>query len=330
MTRLALIPSLAALLALAPPSEAFQAQNPGRVALPVIVTTDPTIALSRAAVALRAGGRLLAQGVVIAGDGRIVTCLSALGGARQVDVRYPNGRTISALLVAQDDEQNLALLQPRTGSWPNGVPLGAGARRATRATVSLGDPPGISSLTFARRRTFVEGSVLLRDAWQLDPVPVASALGSGALNERGELAAVLVASRGGSSGPAAPPSAYGAPVSAVSALLARAGDTARPWLGFTARASRGNEGVVQAGTRVPSLRILEVAAGGPAERAGLVGGPRPDELLQADGVPVGTEADLGRVLDRHRPGDTIVLRVARGGSQYELSLTLGRFPALVP
>jgi serine protease Do len=328
MTRPALIPCLAALLALVPSSsEAVRVLAPSPTP---VVTRDPAALLSRAAVALRANGRLLAQGVVIAGDGRIVTCLSALGGARQVDVRYPNGRTIAALQVAQDERENLALLQPRTGSWPEGVTLANGARRGTRATISTGDPPGISSLIFTRRRTFVEGGALLRDAWQLDPVPAAGSIGSGVLNERGELAAVLVASRGESAGLASPPSAYGAPVTAVSALLARAGDTARPWLGFTARASRLSERANTEGSRSPSLRILDVAAGGPAERAGLVGGAQPDELLQASGVAVGSEADLARVLDGHRPGDTIVLRVARGGGLYDVPLTLGRFPALSP
>lgn len=289
---------------------------------------EPVDALGRAAVTLRSAGTLLAQGVVLSGDGRIVTCLSSLRGARQVDVRYPNGRTLAATVVAQDETFNLALLQPRTGHWPNGVALAPGTRRATRATLSMGDPPGITTVSFARRRTFVDGEALLRDAWQLDPVPTPNAVGAGVLNERGQLAAVIVAPHTNSSGAAAAPSAFGAPSLAIAALVQRAGDTARPWLGFTARALRAGETIP--GAIGNGLRVLDVANGGPAQTTGLIGGRSPDHILMADGTALRIEADLASVLERHRPGDTITLRVVREGQQYDVPLALGRFPAMTP
>ncbi len=291
-------------------------------------TREPVDALSRAAVTLRSAGTLLAQGVVLAGDGRIVTCFTALRGARQVDVRYPNGRTLTATVVAQDETFNLALLQPRTGHWPTGVALAPGTRRGTRATISMGDPPGITTVTFARRRTFVDGDELVRDAWQLDPVPTPNAIGAGVLNERGQLAAVIVAPHTNSSGAAAAPSTFGAPALAIAAMLQRAGDTARPWLGFTARALRAGETIT--GAIGSGLRVLDVANGGPAQTTGLIGGRAPDHVLMADGTALRIEADLASVLERHRPGDTITLRVVRGGQQYDVPLALGRFPALTP
>lgn len=295
------------------------AQSPAR---------EPVDALSRAAVTLRSAGTLLAQGVVLAGDGRIVTCRSALRGARQVDVRYPNGRTLTATVVAEDETFNLALLQPRTGHWPNGVALAPGTRRGTRATFSMGDPPGITTVTFTRRRTFVDGDELLRDAWQLDPVPTANAVGAGVLNERGQLAAVIVTPTSNSNGSAAPPSTFGAPALAVAALVQRAGDTARPWLGFTARALRAGETIP--GAIGVGLRVLDVANGGPAQLIGLIGGRTPDYILMADGTALRIEADLAAVVERHRPGDTITLRVVRAGQQYDVPLSLGRFPAQTP
>ena len=298
------------------------------VEIPQSAAVNPVDALARAAVTLRSNGRLLAQGVVLADDGRIVTCLSALDGARQVEVRYANGRTLAATLVAQDDTFNLALLQPRTGSWPSGVHLAPGTRRGTRATLSMGDPPGITTVGFARRRSFVAGDQLLRDAWQLDPVPTANAVGAGVLNERGQLAAVIVTPRSGSSGNSAPPSAFGAPALVIAAMVQRAGETARPWLGFTARALRAGEsiqGVIGSG-----LRVLDVAAGGPAQTTGLIGGRTPDHVIMADGVALRVEADLASVLERHRPGDSITLRVARGAQLYDVPLVLGRYPALTP
>lgn len=363
MSRSVSLPTLAALVLCAPAAVGFRYVPPGTPSQPrpVIVTSgatqpqnsgwvgpqpvgtqpvaqeveiapsapvNPVDALARAAVTLRSNGRLLAQGVVLAGDGRIVTCLSALDGARQVDVRYANGRTLAANLVAQDETYNLALLQPRTGAWPGGVHLAPGTRRGTRATLSMGDPPGITTVGFARRRSFVDGEQLLRDAWQLDPVPTPNAIGAGVLNERGHLAAVIVTPRASSSGPTAPPSTFGAPALAIAEMLQRAGDTARPWLGFTARALRAGEtiqGVIGTG-----LRVLDVATGGPAQTTGLLGSRTPDHVIMADGVALRVEADLASVLERHRPGDSITLRVARGGQLYDVPLVLGRYPALVP
>jgi serine protease Do len=315
------------------PRPVVVASDPNASVQPVEIPPSPAVnpvdALARAAVTLRSAGALLAQGVVLAGDGRIVTCLSALRGARQVDVRYANGRTLAAVLVAQDDVFNLALLQPRTGSWPQGVALAPGTRRGTRATLSMGDPPGITTVSFARRRSFVDGDELLRDAWQLEPVPTVNAIGSGVLNERGQLAAIVVTPRQpGASGASAPPATFGAPAQAIAELVQRAGDTARPWLGFTARALRAGEAIQ--GVIGNGLRVLDVAPGGPAQTTGLLGGPNPDHVLMADGVALRVEADLAAVLERHRPGDTITLRVARGGQMYDVPLVLGRFPALVP
>lgn len=363
MSRSVSLPTVAALILCAPAAVGFRYVPPGTPSQPrpVVVTTgatqpqnsgwvgpqpvatqpaaaeveiaqspavNPVDALARAAVILRSNGRLLAQGVVLAGDGRIVTCLSALDGVRQVEVRYANGRTLAANLVAQDDTYNIALLQPRTGAWPNGVHLAPGTRRGTRATISMGDPPGITTVGFARRRSFVDGEQLLRDAWQLDPVPTANAIGAGVLNERGQLAAVIVTARASSSGNTAPPSTFGAPALAIASMLQRAGDTARPWLGFTARALRAGEtiqGVIGTG-----LRVLDVAAGGPAQTTGLLGSRTPDHVIMADGAALRVESDLASVLERHRPGDSITLRVARGGQLYDVPLVLGRYPALVP
>jgi serine protease Do len=342
MSRRATVSTLSVLIACAPAVLAFRYVPPGgpqpvvptapqqqaAVEIPDSAPRSPVDALSRAAVVLRSNGTMLGQGVVLADDGRIVTCLSALNGARQVDVRYPNGRTLAAVLVAQDDDFNLALLQPRTGHWPNGVALAPGTRRETRATISLGDPPGITALTFTRRRSFVDGELLLRDAWQLDPVPTANAVGAGVLNERGQLAAVVVTPRSSGRSASAPPSAFGAPALVIAALVQRAGDTARPWLGFTARALRSGETIT--GAIGSGLRVLDVANGGPAQTTGLLGGRQPDHVLMADGSALRVEADLAAVLERHRPGQTITLRVARGGQQYDVPLALGRFPAMVP
>ncbi len=324
-----------------PPVNAPQAQTVVTVTQPANAAASPVIApsevrepvqaLMQAAVTLRANNVLLAQGVVLANDGRIVTCLSALGENQTVEVRYPNGRIANAFLVARDDQWNLALLQPRTGSWTGGVALAPGTRRGTRATISMGDPAGISAITFSRRRTYVMDHAMVRDAWELDPMPTRNAIGSGVLNERGQLAAVIVAdlpTRIRSLPVGMPPGPFGAPSLAIANMVRQVGNTARPWLGFTARALTGRETIP--GHIGGGLRVLDVVANGPALAASLMAGTTPDHVVSADGVPLRVESDLGNVLSRHRPGETILLRVARGGRLYDVSLVLGTFPPIGP
>ncbi len=56
---------------------------------------------------------------------------------------------------------------------------------------------------------------------------------------------------------------------------------------------------------------------------------RPGDLLVAiDGHPVKTIADLGEVLSRYKPGDTVTLTVIRGGKRLTLKVTLAENPRL--
>ncbi len=66
--------------------------------------------------------------------------------------------------------------------------------------------------------------------------------------------------------------------------------------------------------------ILAVEPGGPADRAGLVRG---DILLEVDGTPVRTLADVRSVLSRHRPGDTVSVVVQHGDERRTRTVTLG-------
>ncbi|MBK7075250.1 MAG: trypsin-like peptidase domain-containing protein [Myxococcales bacterium] len=80
---------------------------------------------------------------------------------------------------------------------------------------------------------------------------------------------------------------------------------------------------------VIGVGIRNITRGGPADRAGLTGlvqGAQGlelgDVITKIDGNPVAKTADLFRVLDRRRIGDTVELEVVRGGSRRTVKLTL--------
>jgi predicted metalloprotease with PDZ domain len=67
--------------------------------------------------------------------------------------------------------------------------------------------------------------------------------------------------------------------------------------------------------------VTEVRRGAPAHRGGI---NYDDEIIAIDGYRV---RDVGSHLERHRPGDTVTVSVARRGRMRDVQVTLGRAPA---
>jgi S1-C subfamily serine protease len=79
------------------------------------------------------------------------------------------------------------------------------------------------------------------------------------------------------------------------------------------------------------VMIQEVRPNGPAAKADLLGvrrNPRTgkpdfgDIILAIEGTPVNSFAELDRVVGKHKPGDTVKLRVARGDEVMDVQVTL--------
>jgi membrane-associated protease RseP (regulator of RpoE activity) len=75
---------------------------------------------------------------------------------------------------------------------------------------------------------------------------------------------------------------------------------------------------------VKSNVIVEVVAGGPAEKAGLKVG---DVVLAVDGKDLGIGSDLATAISTHKPGDTVTLKVQTGtDAARDVKVTLGQNP----
>ncbi|HKV25305.1 MAG TPA: trypsin-like peptidase domain-containing protein [Candidatus Acidoferrum sp.] len=83
------------------------------------------------------------------------------------------------------------------------------------------------------------------------------------------------------------------------------------------------------------LLIEQVTQGGPAAAAGLHGGNQEalagmqritiggDVIVSIDGENIGSQSDMNLILNRHRPGDTVMVTVYRGGKKLDVPVKLG-------
>ena len=90
------------------------------------------------------------------------------------------------------------------------------------------------------------------------------------------------------------------------------------------------------------VAVENVEPGTPAEEAGLreatgttdEGGVQVpsggDVIVEFDGKPVSTSAELQSAVDAKRPGDEVVVVVVRGGDRREVDVTLGTRPPRAP
>jgi len=107
----------------------------------------------------------------------------------------------------------------------------------------------------------------------------------------------------------------------VDALLAH-GRVARPWLGIGAQTVPLPESAGTPAGEKSGLLVTSLAAGGPAERAGLLIG---DIIVRAAESAAANLRELRQALAAH-VGQTVALAVLRGGAPLDLQASVGEWP----
>lgn len=282
------------------------------------------VALARATVEVLDGAEVRARGVVLARTGWVMTALWRVEGVREPRVRYPDGRVDRARVVAVDRAWGVALLEGAAGRWPEGIELATRGVRSREAVSWVTARGAVSTGMLQRRVSLVGGgAVLLRDAWELDPVPARTATGSGVVSQSDGVLVALVVSPEREATATGPEHAYGVPAEVLSGVIEGVGQGARPWLGVTFEEVPPGSNVMAA---EGGLRVAAVDPQGPGAIARLRVGERADVVLAVDGRPVRSLAELAAVLEGRRPGEPIVLWVLRDGAMDDVGLMLGVRP----
>lgn len=282
--------------------------------------------LVRATVTVREGSTERGLGVVLSADGRIFTALACVRGVQNLRVVYPDGRVDRARVAAIDSAWGVAVLEGIGARWPEGLSLADHDGRSGDAAAWLpASGQRLVAGSLARRRSFVgAGSTLLRDAWEITPIPPRGAAGSGVLHvATGALVGVVVPPSGDVEITGAE-SLFAVPLHVLRGITQRAVENARPWVGVVTREIRmGEDPILGSG----GLRVIDVQPGSPAQRAGFRAGERGDVIVSVDGRRVTTVTDLGDSMEGRRPGDTVVIQVMRRNAQVDVPVLLEALPA---
>ena len=281
------------------------------------------------------------SGSMIDRQGHILTNYHVVEQARHVEVGLYDGSTYDATFVGADPIYDLAIIKidaPPEKLFP--IPIGDSSRLKVGMRVfAIGNPFGLErtmteGIVSSLNRTLeIRSNRSIKAIIQTDAAINPGNSGGPLLDSRGQLVGVntaIATSAGQSAGVA-----LAIPATLVERVV--------PQLIQHGRVIRPEIGIQQVLETEQGLRIAKLTPGGPAERAGLRGpdvtrvgrGPlvfqsvdrlAADLILQVDGKPVKTADDFLGLVERHRPGETVVLTIRRGEQTMDVSITLGGGP----
>jgi serine protease Do len=259
-------------------------------------------------------------GILVDRSGLVLTALHVVRDASVIGVRLSSGERYAARLIASDEQTDLGLLRLRRGDERSFevATIGGEADLSVGATVLVvGNPFGLSG-------SVSRGVISAKGRKHVVPDNVAALLQTDAAINPGSSGGVLINLRG-------------QVVGMVTAILTRSGGSQgvgfavpagelhhalpyllegravrRAWIGVKVRTVSGVE---------PGLEVVEVTAGGPAERAGLNVG---DTILRLAGTRIGSFEELRAFLRETEVGERVRIGVRRKARLLELEIEAAR------
>ena len=278
------------------------------------------------------------SGILMSVDGYILTnnhvvCNSQgsfVNGTRITVFRTEGEKSYTARLIGRDAQSDLAVIKIEETGLPAAAFGDSDAVRVGQMTIAIGNPAGLDFMGSVTsgiisgldRQVVLESGVSMRliqtDA-AINPGNSGGALLDSSSRVIGVNSAGLAKNEYEGVNFAIPSNLA---LSIYESLKVNAGTAGRPYLGVTilpdAEYAQIRE---QYGLPASGVRIESIAAGGPAEAAGLVRG---DVITAWNGNKIGSLAALSGAIGSHKPGDSVVITVFRAdGSTQEVRVTLG-------
>ena len=269
----------------------------------------------------------LGSGVIVAGDGHILTNHHVVDGAEEIKVDLIDHRTLSANLVGSDAPSDLAVLKVSAQNLPALTLADSDRVRVGDICLALGNPLGIgqtvtSGIISAKSRSTGLSNGSFEDFLQTDaPADQSGVMGGALVNTRGELIGInsqILSTTGGNIGIGfAIPSNM---AKGVMEQLNRQGKVRRGQLGVSIQPVTSDAAAKVGLKDMRGVLVNSVESGGPADKAGIRPG---DAIIAMNGAPV--EDQFRNRVASTLPGSQVTLTVVRNGREQQLSATLGEW-----
>ena len=256
------------------------------------------------------------SGVILRGDGYILTIGHVVEDARSIRVRLRDGRSFPAKVRGVDPQSDLAVIKIEATGLPVAVLADSGRTHVGEFAIAIGIPfdldytVTVGHVSAKGRSNIVQGpgaETMDQDFIQTDALMNPGNSGGPLVNIDGEVIGINTMIRGMHSGIGfAVPSSL---AKEVSDHLIAEGKYTRAWLGIGIRALRDDEVLREAINGVDDGVIVErILAGGPASKSELEQG---DIVTAVEGRRVGTPQQLRGEIRGKKVGQPVTLDVYR-------------------
>ncbi len=277
----------------------------------------------------------LGSGVIVNGDGYILTNNHVVEGADDIEVSLPDNRRFKGHVVGTDPKTDLAVVRIDTkGLTP--LVLGDSSHAAVGDfALAVGNPFGVGeTVTMGIISATGRGGLGIEDYEdfiQTDAAINPGNSGGALVNVSGELVGINTAIITGGNG--------GGNQGVGLAIPSNMARTVMQQIVEHGKVVRGSMGVViqpvtpelakafGVSGEAQGALVSQVTPGSPAEKAGLKSG---DIILDLNGTPVSGSRDLSLKISTMSPGTVVRLKVLHDGKDRDVSVTLVELPAKAP
>ncbi|MGI4721538.1 MAG: Do family serine endopeptidase [Janthinobacterium lividum] len=270
----------------------------------------------------------LGSGVIVSGDGYILTNNHVVEGADIIEVGLADGRKAAARIVGTDPETDLAVIRISAKNLPVMVLGDPEAARVGDVVLAIGNPFGVGqTVTLGIISALGRNNLHINNFENFIQTDAAINFGNsgGALvDTNGHLLGInsaIYSQTGGSVG-----IGFAIPVSTAKNVLdaiVKHGQVVRGWIGIESQDITPELAESFGLGRNSGAIIAGVVRGGPADRAGM----RPGDILVAvGGKAVANTSDMLNLIAQLEPGEKAPLRILRKNRESTLDVTVGKRP----
>jgi serine protease DegQ len=274
----------------------------------------------------------LGSGVIVSGDGYILTNYHVVEGADEIEVGLADGRKAAASIVGTDPETDLAVIRIKLDKLPVIVLGNPDGARVGDVVLAIGNPFGVGqTVTLGIISALGRNNLHINHFENFIQTDAAINFGNsgGALvDTRGNLLGInsaIYSQTGGSVG-----IGFAIPVSTAKSVLeaiVKSGQVVRGWIGIESQDITPELADSFGLGRDHGAIIAGVVRGGPADRAGM----RPGDILVAvQGRKVANTSDMLNLIADLPPGGKAQMTVMRKNRETRFDVTVGRRPRQTP